>query len=325
MGQVIVLGWDALDVELIKAFGLGGRFGLHQTKIETFCNEHVGEPHTMELWPSMVTGVMPADHGVYAATESDGVEWDNSIINLAADVANGIVPQRWLTAIGAGLRDRGIGVNRVAAGYYKQRGVSTVFDGRGARPISIPNYQTQFDEQHGLDADRGRLWRALDVDRQAGEGILPQVNMSRVYDELGAEMGTRVGLTLQAMHAGHDIVWTWFGLLDSVGHIQPAVTAPLQRDWYETAAAVTEMVRQTVPEDATVLAVSDHGLQDGTHTHYATLCSDDPAASADIDSVTDIRGWVDGVCSEGEGGDRGEVDADGLAGVAETLEDLGYV
>lgn len=325
MGKVIVLGWDGLDAELIEGFGLGGRFGLHQTKIETFCNEHVGEPHTMELWPSMVTGVMPDEHGVYAATDSDGVEWDNPIIDLAADVANGIVPQPWLTAIGAGLRDRGIGVNQVDAEYYDQRGVSTVFDGRNARPISIPNYQTPFDEQHGLDADRGRLWQALDVNRKAGDGILPRVDMSRVYDELGSELGARVGLTLQAMHASHDIVWTWFGVLDSVGHIQPAVDAPLQRDWYETAAAVTETVRGAAPPEATVLAVSDHGLQDGSHTHYATLCSHDPAPAADIDGVTDIREWVDEVCPRGDGDVRGGVDAEGLAGVTETLEDLGYV
>jgi len=325
MSQVIVLGWDALDVELIDEYELNGRFGMHQTAIETFSNEHIGEPHTMELWPSMITGSRPDSHGIYAATGDGGVEWDNPLIDLAATLANGIVSQSILTPLGATLRDRGIGVNQVGVDYYSKNSISTVFDKYTAQPISIPNYRTEYDAAHGLDADRGSLWQALDVKRMGVDGVKPRVEMSHVYDELGSELGRRVGVTLQAIHAGNDIVWTWFGALDSVGHIQPAVNAPLQREFYELAASMTETIRAVAPDDATVVSISDHGLQDGEHTHYATLCSDHPDVTTSIDGVTDLRRWIEDTNPRFEGRKHTSVDEAGAESVAENLEDLGYV
>ena len=75
-GPVIVLGWDGLDVELLDRYGLGDAFGQHRTTAETYVNPVIDDPHTRELWPSMITGSHPAEHGAPAAT-AHGVARDS--------------------------------------------------------------------------------------------------------------------------------------------------------------------------------------------------------------------------------------------------------
>lgn len=323
-GPVIVLGWDALDIEVIEKYALSGQFGLHQKKIETYVNPVTGEPHTKELWPSLITGLHPDDHGLHAKTEDGGVEWGNPIINTASTVANGVVPQVVLSYIGRRLRERGAAMAMKQTDYYANNGISTVFDDRQSHAISIPNHQTEFDRKMGLDANRDDVWASLLVNRDGTEGYQPGKSTAGVYDILGRELGKRIGVTLNAINSGASLVWTWFGLLDTVGHMAPAMTAPIERDWYQIAAGVTETIKACAPNDATILSISDHGLQDGHHTHYATLCTDNPDASAAIDGIYDVVDWIDERDPQASAGRR-EIDTDAMDGVRSQLEDLGYV
>lgn len=322
--QLIVLGWDALDSELVTEFGLGGRFGDHMTTIETFNNPVIGKPHTMEVWPSMVTGEPRSEHGIWAVDESDGVEWSNPLLSTAAPVARSLLPQSAVTWLGARLRERGAALDALEPDYYADEGVETVFDRVDGQAISIPNYYTDHDQRHALDSNRDRVWAELSVDRSPENAVRPTVDAATVYDVLGRELGQRLGQTLQAIQRGEPLVWTWFGALDTVGHMNPAVDAPLQRDWYQTAAAVTETIVEFAPADATVLSVSDHGLQDGKHTEYATLCSDSAAPVREIASVLDVAPWL---IDEAPTGRRGPAssDATDVSEVQEQLADLGYV
>jgi hypothetical protein len=52
------------------------------------------------------------------------------------------------------------------------------------------------------------------------------------------------------------------------------------------------LIRSVAGPEATVLSVSDHGLQDGEHTHYATLASDNGDAIDNIDAVWDVADWM---------------------------------
>jgi len=54
-GAIIVLGWDGLNLELAERFGVAESFGAHTATIETYVNPATDEPHTKELWPSMIT------------------------------------------------------------------------------------------------------------------------------------------------------------------------------------------------------------------------------------------------------------------------------
>lgn len=321
--KVVILGWDALDKERIHDYDLHGEFGLQETKLDTYINPHIGEPHTKELWPSMITGLHPDKHGVKAATEGNGVNWDSTILRKASSLAQGIIPQDTLSYIGAKLRRRGVGLEVTQSDYYTQNGISTVFDDVGT-PISIPNYQTKRDRTHGFDAHRDELWKELQVDWTVNTGMQPEVDRETVYHLLGREVGKRMGQTIQAMQSGSPLVWTWFGVLDSVGHMEPALGEDIVKDWYQVAASVTQTVKDVADEDTIVISVSDHGLQDGTHTHYATLCSDSPAPAKQIDHVFDVAEYLESIdYTETNHGES--ITPEDMSEVEEELEHLGYV
>lgn len=319
---VVILGWDALDIHHIDRFGLGESFGAHRDTIDTFVNPHIDEPHTKELWPSMITGLSPDEHGVHATADGGGPKWDSATLQAGSRVADHVLPDSLQTWIGARLCERvAETAEPTAASHYREQGIETVFDD-GGRAISIPNYQTAIDRAHGLDASRDELWAALDVDR-SGPGVRPQVDRGEVYGLLGRELGARVGETLQAIHADEPLVWTWFGLLDSVGHMQPALGDSLVEEWYQVAADVTQTIRWAT--DGTVVCVSDHGIREGSHTHYATVCSDDRAPVERIEHVFDVATWVrESVDVRGGRRDRG-VDAVDLDAVTDELAALGYI
>jgi hypothetical protein len=320
--QIVVLGWDALDLELAERYGVADSFGAHQSKIRTYENEHIGEPHTLELWPSMILGAPPAEHGIRAAAPGDGVDWDNPLLDTASELANGIIPQPLLTEVGARLRERGAGIDQRTASQYRKEWRNTVFE-PDDRPISIPNYETDWDRRHGLDAARNDLWTALQVDRSVADGIEPQVDMDEVQRILGEAYGRRLGLTLSSIQAGRPLVWTWFGLVDSAGHMDPAVEYPLQREAYDVAAAISRLIRDVAPPETAVVSVSDHGLQDGTHTHYATLAADDIGIIERVDAVDELAGWIRDVDPDGRtaGGEATQSHGE----MQEQLEALGYV
>jgi len=323
-GPIIILGWDGLDIDLAERFGVAESFGSHAEPIETYVNPATGEPHTKELWPSMVTGLHPDEHGITATVDGESrPEWDSDALAVAARVADWTVPNSVQLWLGRALQDRGAAQESYRPAYYDRRDIETVFDDTG-RAISIPNYQTDHDRRLGLDANRDGVWAELAIDR-TGEGaeFTPQVDMAAIHDILGRELGRRVGLTVDAIGAGHSLVWTWFGVLDTVGHINPAVEAPLQRQYYQIAAAQTQAVRALAPEAATVVAISDHGIQGGEHTHHATVASDDHAPVATIDHVFEVADWMRQQDPAGHGGTA--VDGDAVDTVNDRLESLGYI
>lgn len=321
MPQLVILGWDALDAELIQQYGLGPEFGTVDT-IETYSNPFVGEPHTLELWPSMITGVHADEHGLHAATGDEGVDWDNPYINFVSNLSAGIIPKDIRTVIGRYLRKR-TDIQCTPADYYNENNVPTVFD-NGGRAISIPNYQTEFDRRHELDAVRNDVWGELLPDRSGEDGIEPQVELETVWEVLTREAGRRLGHTIAAIQDGHDVVWTWFGILDSIGHIQPAIDSDLSEPGYRLAASMTRLIRDTAPDDATVVAISDHGLQDGTHTDYATLAATDPTVHDAINGVLDVAEWVEDTRSRQEATSHG-YQSGSVGEMTEQLEALGYV
>lgn len=322
MSRVVILGWDGLDIEMMERFGLTNAFGQHQKKIETYCNPIIEEPHTKELWPSMITGVHPDVHGIEAVAE-DGVAWDSSLLDTISTLANGIIPDSILTPVGAKLRQHGVGVAATTAEYYDENGIPTVFDEIGGRAISIPNYQTDYDRAHELDADRNDVWRQIAPERIESGGKRPTVSTEKIEALLYREVSQRVGLTRGRV--GRDpLIWTWFGLLDTVGHIQPALGDEFVKEWYKTAARMTQSIRQTVDDDTTVVCVSDHGIQNGDHTHYATIASDDPDPVEEIDHVFGVADWLRQQEFSGEFADREVAEKDREA-IRDDLEALGYV
>ncbi|WP_121820259.1 alkaline phosphatase family protein [Halostella salina] len=335
----VVLGWDGLDADLVEAFDLGGAFGDHDRRIDTFDNPVLGKPHTYEVWPSIVTGRPPSAHGVRAATEEDGVAWANPAIATTARLARRVVPESLRTRVGALLRQRGAGLDFKTPEWYRERGVDTVFDGRTARAVTVPNYVTARDERLGLDADRGAaLGDFLAVGEGDDEGTVhaPRVSVPELEERLVGEATEKLGVVRACVQREYDIVFVWLGYLDTVGHLAPVVDeGGWQERAYRLAAALTDEVAGALAPGDTLVCLSDHGLQDGDHTHDAYLAADDAAAVRDVQSVLDAREGLERVTpASGEREDppvrerfRGESTAASkdAAAVRDQLEDLGYL
>jgi hypothetical protein len=321
--KLVVLGWDALDAHYIEKYGHEEAFGVHHKRIDTYVNPYIESPHTLELWPSLITGRHPDGHGIHAATEGDGVNWDSDLLRVASRVSEGLVPDDLKAYIGKRLRENGVGLDVTTADYYAENGLDPVVSGPNRRAISIPNYQTDQDRALGLDAHRDSLWEALNVDKSLDHGMVPRVDRDRVAQLLGEAVGKRLGATTAATSAGNELVWTWFGLLDSVGHMEPGLGEATVERWYNVAANVTETVRQQTDEETVVISVSDHGIRGGSHTEYATIACQRPGIIDSVEHVFDVADMIRGLDLRP---DRTAVDADGdMRDVQAELESLGYI
>lgn len=333
-GQTVVLGWDGLDYELVDEFGLHEEFGPHTTEIETFDNPYHEKPHTFELWPSIITGVRPEEHGVWSQTE-EGVSWDNPVIDWASEVAQGIVPKSVRTEIGKILRDRGAEITQHGVDYYED--IGTLFDGRKSKPVSIPNYVTERDEEMGLKVERGELWQKAIKKASVGgdvSGYRMMTDLHKMDELVMSHMMEKIGITLSAMQWDYDIVFVWLPYIDSVGHLTPTVEeGGWQRRHYHNAARATALVRDHLTEGDDLFCLADHGLQDGEHSHSTFFGGTDEAVVEEVDSVLDVRAGLDSVTPRSSGDlslreahtFEGTSVTSGMDTVAENLEDLGYI
>lgn len=338
-GLTVVLGWDALDYDLVTAFGLGEAFGPHTREIDTFDNPVLGEPHTTELWPSILTGVHPDEHGIHAATD-DGPEWESDTIATASRLAQGVVPERLRTEIGRVLRNRGATFAQKTPAYYEEQGLSTLFDGRRSRAIAVPNYRTAADDDAGYVVDRGgQLSEFLSI-TESSDTNRPETSLPRLQERLVAETTKKLGAVRAGLRREYDIIFVWLSIVDTVGHLAPVVSeadAGWQERTYRLAATLTEEVRAELGPADTLVCVSDHGLQDGDHTHTAIIGASDEAAIEGVESVLDVREGLERVTpnrgpsdEDGPpvreafrfGGRTAAKDADEVRG---QLEDLGYL
>lgn len=339
-GMTVVLGWDGLDYELATEFGLAEAFGPHHDRIETFDNPILGTPHTAELWPSIITGEPPEEHGIWAAKEESGVEWSNPVIDFASNVAQGVIPDDVREQIGLLIRDAGATITQKSPDYYRERGVRTVFDGRASRAIAVPNYYVDVNERLGLVVDRGAdLADFLTIEQEDGKTVhRPSVPLAEYEERLVGEASKKLGLVRAAIEREYDLVFVWLGYLDSVGHISPVVGEEgrgWQRRAYEQAAEYTDAIRDVLADEDTLICVSDHGLRDGEHTHDPFIGSTDEAVVDRVDSVLSFADGIDDVTrksgSKGSHGIRDEfaresgTKAESADEVRNRLEDLGYM
>jgi hypothetical protein len=80
----VIFGLDALDAALVEHWDLDV-FKLTQHKqIETF---GYGDktPYTLEVWPSIATGLHPEKHGITAKDSSD---WENPMLDFFSQFAH---------------------------------------------------------------------------------------------------------------------------------------------------------------------------------------------------------------------------------------------
>lgn len=332
----VVLGWDGLDYDLVHDMGLAASFGAETTPIDTFENETIGKPHTYELWPSIITGQPPATHGLHAHQYTHGGSWESPWLNLAARVSKYTVPDRLRWMVGRRIRDTGAQFAFADLSYYRDRGVWTVFDDRESFVLAVPNARSQHDAELDITMDRGAaLAQYMDIETgPGGETVhVPSVSLEAFSTRLEADLGEKIGAVRQAVAWDYDLVFVWLGYLDTVGHVAPTVADPdgWVRDHYETAAAYTEWVRDTLVDPAAgdaLVCVSDHGLKDGAHSPAAFYGQHPTSAATRPTSVLDVANTIDAISPRSErrnGPHSASYEKRDFDGVDQRLRDLGYI
>lgn len=324
---LVVLGLDALDPDLVDESEHPNLTLASHRRIETI-SAAGGRPSTHELWPTIITGLHPEEHGI--RLDSGGVAWSNPILNVGASVADYVLPDSVQSKVGAWLlNNTDTDVFRTPASYYARRSIPTLFDDVESLAIGVPNYVVDPDDEDFEHQLRRHIGEYMDFD--------PGVEHSHVADdrhEFYERCLEMVMIRIARVRRGlrshdYELVFGYTSGIDLVGHV--AFDAPsLQRRAYEEADTFVGELRRDLDEDDELLIVSDHGLQEGVHTEEAMVASTVPTIVDSIDGVEDV---YETVRERLEGGrhrpdrDRVAVEAGErtAAEVREHLDDLGYL
>lgn len=324
---LIVLGVDALDPELVDPDDHPALTLEAHSAIETIAS-HTGEPSTHELWPTIITGLPPSEHGLQL---DDGVAWGNPVLEAGSTLADRVIPDTLQTRIGAWLlTNTEADAFRTPASYYEERGISTVFDGHTSTAIGVPNYVTDDrseDREHALRRRMGDLFER-DPDARGGHAS----SDPELFYEHCLEMSmVRIARARRALRSRQfELVFAYTSGLDLIGHVTHDRPA-LQRAAYDELNEFVGELREDLRDVDELLLVSDHGLQEGIHTHEAMVAGTSRALVSDIESVTDVRAAIEAELDRtdhtlgNEGEDRYNGVDIGSERVREQLEDLGYM
>jgi predicted AlkP superfamily pyrophosphatase or phosphodiesterase len=321
---VVVLGIDALDPDIVDA-GRHPHLSLEASRrIETI-ESHTGEPSTHELWPTIITGLEPEDHGIQLA---DGVEWESSVLNIGSNLADMILPGDLRTRIGAWLLTNTTeDAFRTRSRYYEENNLETLFDGPNRLAIGVPNYVTSSDRddrEHELRSTMGALFQR-DSDAVGGHKT---ADLNEFYEQCMEMVMTRIMRARRGLRSHrHSLVFSYTSGLDLIGHVAYGSPEVSRAAYHELNDFVGDLRGDLEPDDL-LLLVSDHGLQKGVHTSSAMISSSDPAVLNGVDSVVDVREAIEAELREGNHRPTGQYQWDFDAGgneVEDQLESLGYL
>jgi len=323
---LVVLGIDALDPELVDSSSHPNLTLDSHRPIETIVSSS-GEPSTHELWPTIITGLEPDDHGL---TLEDGVAWENPLLAAGSRLADFVLPDRLQSAIGAWLlTNTEQDAFRVPASYYADNGLTTVFDGRAATAIGVPNYVTDPDSEDREHTLRRQMGELFERDPEARGGHT-SADPERFYEQCLEMAMIRIARTRRGLRSRrHELVFGYTSGLDLIGHV--AYDRPgLQTAAYRELDEFVGELRADLGADDELLLVSDHGLQDGLHTDTAMVAATAERLSSDIGSVTDVRAAIEAELADGRHRPAprsfGEAAGDNAGEtVRDHLDDLGYL
>ena len=321
---VVVFGIDALDPELVDP-GKHPNLTLDAHRAIETIQSVAGEPSTHELWPTIITGLPPAEHGLEL---DDGVAWENPILRTGSTVADSVLPDAVQTRLGAWLlNNTDEDAFRMPASYYEERGLSTLLDGASRQAIGVPNYVVDGDSEdreHQLRREMGDLFER-DPEAKGGHESADPAQFYEQCMEMSMIRTARVRRGLRSRE--YELVFGYTSGLDLIGHVSHD-RLELQRRAYDELDDIVGELRGDLDAGDELVLVSDHGLQDGLHTDEAMIAATDPGVVDAVESVLDVRAAIESLLDEG--GHEPEQRDDRAGGleseaVREQLEDLGYV
>ncbi|ARS90815.1 alkaline phosphatase family protein [Natrarchaeobaculum aegyptiacum] len=322
---VVVFGIDALDPDLVDPDQHPNLTLETHDRIETI-NSSAGEPSTHELWPTIITGLSPEEHGLKL---DDGVAWENPVLNFGSTVADYFLPKSLQTRIGGWLlTNTETDAFRTNVTYYEKNELSTVFDGYESKAIGIPNYvvnPNEEDREHQLRRQMGDLF-ARDGDAMGGHTSSDPDQFYELCMEMSMIRLARIRRALRSRQ--HELVFGYTSGLDLIGHVSYDRPALQGRAYEELDEFVGELVSD-LDESNELVLVSDHGLQDGLHTEEAMVAATKPAMIEKISSVLDVCEAIEFELDHTDHTPTPPSDQRTKLGdsdkVREQLEDLGYL
>jgi len=323
---LVVLGIDALDPDLVDP-SMHPNLALEEMKtIETIVSD-TGEPSTHELWPTIITGLSPQEHGLVLG--DDGVAWGNPVLNVGSSLADYVLPRALQSRLGAWLlTNTELAAFRTPATYYAENDLETIFDDRRSKAIGIPNFVVETDvedREHELRKSLGELFQR-DPEATGGHRSTDPESFYNNCLEMATVRVARVRAALRSR--AHELVFGYTSAIDLVGHISNK-TPGMQDAVYEAVDTFAGELRKDLDTGDELLILSDHGLQDGLHTDEAMVSATETDLLSGVEAVTDIKYAVDRELDRGDHLPTGQdfdvhaaADADM---VQEQLEDLGYI
>ena len=325
---VVVFGIDALDPELVDPEAHPHLALDRYETIDTILSS-VGRPSTHELWPTIITGLAPEEHGLLL---DDGVAWDNPLLRTGSNIADHVLPERVQTKIGAWLlNETSEDAFRIPASYYENNGLSTVFDEYDATAIGVPNYVVDPDSKDREHEIRRSLGGLFERDPGAETGHTTG-DVEEFYDRCMEMVMVRTARIRHALRSGrNELVFGYTSGLDLIGHVSHDRPAVQQRAYEEINQFVGELVADLTEDDVLIL-VSDHGLQEGMHTDEAMIASSAGGVLDEVEGVTDVRRAIESELNRRRHrptgrafGSSDDVDSENSEAVREQLEELGYL
>ncbi|MFC3956978.1 alkaline phosphatase family protein [Halovivax cerinus] len=293
---ICVLALDAADYELVKHFNCENILQTNHRSIEVFSHEY-DVPQTTEIWPTVATGVGPADHGL----STDVREWDSQTLRYLS-IFTSYLPMGVRKALGR------------------------IIEGRGAnRTIQrVADDDHIFDEAYGWPGltDADHLRKAWKWCTEAEAGNLTTKTLDR---RLRAHTGQEFGWLVSMSRTDTAIIGVHSHVLDVAGHLY-ANQPDLLQEVYRWVDDLVGLLRANLDK---LVILSDHGIQNvicddsdlGNHS-WRAMISVDGVSGALPKSVYDVRKWLEAESTPVASPDEQHID---VGPARKHLSELGYL
>lgn len=296
---LLVIGLDALDARMVEEYDLDG-FNLGDScRIETFANMH-DTPFTLEVWPTIATGLPPEEHGVTGAGTS---EWSNPVIELASKFT-GHLPETTRSRLGD------IAESLTGAEWsFGTTNESTIFDGENRAVHNWPGVANP-------DILLG-IWQIMN---EAKDGKLSKQQFEREILGVTAE---QFGWAQEMTRHDLEVAGVHVHAPDAFGHPYAEDEESLLK-MYKRIENFVEDTVAALDDDDELLLLSDHGMQvtwfdDDTPAEHSWYSYASSTVGSPPESVHDVREWVESHATPVES------DHTGIQMPAKILRDLGYI
>lgn len=301
---LILLALDGLDAGLVDHFDASSYVLESAGRLETYAHAR-DKPYTLEVWPTVATGLGPEEHGITGSRTST---WDNPLLELGSRLT-GLLPEGTRGTLGAIVR-RSTG-ERERLG---QTDAETFFDLDGSVVRNWPGVTDGRDLQDAWDL-------MVEASNEPARTTFERTLMGRCAEQFG--------WAREMLHHDVRLAGVHVHTLDAAGHVYANEERSLERIYRRVGAYVDELVESLSSEDD-LLLLSDHGIhvtfygpdqiEDGPDAGSHSFRAFASATTDDLpQSVFDVRGWVERHIPP-----RSESKPETVGMSVEQLRDLGY-